>query len=312
MKPSIQAQLARKFIRRQMAGWSEGPIAQQRERQAATGRFMRLPKTTHCQPVEVDGLPAEWITTPAATAGALLYLHGGAYCLGSVAIQRELIARLTDATHCRALAIDYRLAPEHPFPAAVEDATAAYRWLLAQGHAPEDIVLAGDSAGGGLTVAALVALRDAGTPLPVAAVCFSPWFDLTLSGDSIQTQAAADPVLDAASLSRYARAYAAAAPLEHPLISPLYADLRGLPPLLIQVGTAEILLDDATRLAAAAREAGVAVTLQVWEGLFHVFQMAPFLPETREALANVATFLAARREHTVRAGHESSRERREQ
>ncbi len=135
-----------------------------------------------------------------------------------------------------------------------------------------------------------------GTPLPAAALCFSPWFDLTLSGDSVQTQAAADPVLDAASLRRYARAYAAAASLTQPLISPLYADLRGLPPLLIQVGTAEILLDDATRLAAVTREAGVAVTLQTWAGLFHVFQMAAFLPETREALAQVATFLAACRE----------------
>ena len=262
--------------------------------------------------MEIAGRPAEWINTPAATASVLLYLHGGGYCLEATTVQQELIARLVHNMRCRALALDYRLAPEHPFPAALEDATAAYRWLLAQGHAPKDIVLVGDSAGGGLAVAALIALRDAGMPLPAAALCFSPWFDLTLSGDSIQTQAAADPVLDAASLSRYARAYAAAAPLEHPLISPLYADLRGLPPLLIQVGTAEILLDDATRLAAAAREVGVAVTLQVWEGLFHVFQMAPFLPETREALAKVAAFLAARREHTVTTGHESSRESKKQ
>ena len=299
--PSVQARLARKLLRRQLAGWSEGEIAQQRERQAATSRFARLPKSVRHQPVVVDGIPAEWITIPEATAGVLLYLHGGAYCLGSVATHRELLARLVKVTRCRALAIDYRLAPEHPFPAALEDTKAAYRWLLAQGHVPEGIVLAGDSAGGGLAIAALVALRDAGTPLPAAALCLSPWFDLTLRGDSIQTQAAADPVLDAASLGRYARAYAADAPLEHPLISPLYADLRGLPPLLIQVGTTEILLDDATRLAEAAREAGVAVTLQTWEGLFHVFQMASFLPETQEALVNIAAFLASCRERNLPA-----------
>ncbi len=290
--PSLRASIARRLIRRYMAGWTEGAIEQQRARQASFGRFARLPKSTRWQSVDVGRIPAEWITFPEARGGVFLYLHGGAYCLGSVAVQRELIARLCHATGYQALAIDYRLAPEHPFPAALEDAVAAYRWLLAEDYAPGDIALAGDSAGGGLAVAALVALRDAGTPLPTAAFCLSPWCDLILSGDSIQTQAAADPVLDAASLSRYARAYAAAHPLEHPLISPLYADLRGLPSLLIQVGTAEILLDDATGLAAVAREAGVSVTLQTWEGLFHVFQMASFLPETSEALAQVADFLA--------------------
>jgi len=288
----------RRFLRWQVAGWAEGDIAQQRARQAAGSRFARLPKSARCRSADVDGVTAEWIETPEATVGVLLYLHGGAYCLGSVATHRALIARLVQVTRYRALAPDYRLAPEHPFPAALEDVTSAYRWLLTQGHAPERIALVGDSAGGGLAVAALVALRDAGTPLPAAATCFSPWFDLTLSGASVRTQAGADALLDAASLRRYARAYAADYPLEHPLLSPLYADLRGLPPLLIQVGTAEILLDDATRLASAARKAGVAVTLQTWEGLFHVFQMASFLPETGQALANVSAFLASCRDRS--------------
>lgn len=293
--PSVQARLAYKVLQRQMVGWLESDIAQQREREAAASRLARLPKSVRYQPMVVEHIPAAWIAIPEVTEGVILYLHGGGYCLGSVATHRDLIARLVKATGYRALAIDYRLAPEHPFPAALEDARTAYQWLLAQGYAPKDIVLAGDSAGGGLAVATLIALRDAGMALPAAAVCFSPWCDLTLSGESLQTQAAADPLLNAATLRRYAEAYAATMPPEHPLISPLYADLRGLPPLLIQVGTAEVLLDDAVRLTAAAREAGVMVTLQIWEELFHVFQMAPFLPETQEALANVAVFLASLR-----------------
>ena len=291
--PSFQAKLATILLRRQFAGWSNGTVAQQRARQERSGRFMPLPKQVRCRPVDVAGVPAAWIEAPDATLGVMLYLHGGAYSLGSVDTHRELIARLARATRRRALAINYRLAPENPFPAALDDTVAAYRWLLAQGISPERIVIAGDSAGGGLAIAALVALRDAGTPLPAAAVCLSPWLDLTLSGASVRTQAAADPILDAASLDRYARAYAADQPLNHPLLSPLFADLRGLPPMLLQAGAAEILFDDATRLAAAARAAGVAVTLQTWEGLFHVFQMFSFLPETARAVAQVAEFMAS-------------------
>jgi acetyl esterase/lipase len=301
--PSLRARLARIMLRWQLRGWAEGDIQQQRARQAALSRLTPLPKSVRYRSVDVDGVAAEWIEAPEVADGVLLYLHGGAYCLGSVATHRELIARLIDGTRYRALALEYRRAPEHPFPGALEDTLTAYRWLLAQGHATEEIVFAGDSAGGGLAVAALVALRNADIPLPAAALCFSPWFDLTLSGASIQTQAAADPLLDAVSLRRYARAYAGDAPLDHPLISPLHAELHGLSPLLIQVGTAEILLDDAVRLADAARKVGVGVTLQTWEGLFHVFQMLPFLPETDEALAEVASFLAAcRRRGRERTG----------
>ena len=290
--PSFQAKLATILVRWQFAGWSNGTVAQQRTRQEGSSRFMRLPKQVRCQPVDVDGIPAEWIETPDSTLGVMLYLHGGAYSLGSVVTHRELIARLAGATRRKALAINYRLAPENPFPAALDDTVAAYRWLLAQGISPDRIVIAGDSAGGGLAIAALVALRDAGTALPAAAVCFSPWLDLTLSGASVRTQAAADPILDAASLDRYARAYAAGHPLNHPLLSPLFADLRGLPPVLLQVGSEEILFDDSTRLAEDARAAGVAVTLQTWEGLFHVFQMFSFLPETARAVEHVAKFLS--------------------
>lgn len=291
--PSIQATLTNRLLRSQFAGWSDGTVAQQRARQEGSGRFRRLPKGIRSQPVDGVGVPAEWIEPPEATPGVLLYLHGGAYCLGSVSTHRELIARLACATRRRALAINYRLAPESPFPAALDDTIAAYRWLLSQGIRPERIVIAGDSAGGGLAIAALVALRDAGMPLPTAAVCLSPWLDLTLSGASVHSQAAADPILDAASLERYARAYAAGQPLNHPLLSPLFADLRGLPPLLLQVGCAEILLDDSTRLAETARAAGTAVRLQSWAGLFHVFQMFPFLPESASAVAQVAEFASS-------------------
>lgn len=288
-----QARLMRAFVRRTLRGWAEGPIAQQRERQAAFTRLMPMPKGVRVEPASGGQVPAVWVEPTTVRPGALLYLHGGAYCLGSVASYRAFVAHLAQVTRLRALAIDYRLAPEHPFPAALEDAVAAYRWLLAQGYAPGRLVLAGDSAGGGLTVVTLLALREAGLPLPAGAVAFSPWFDLTLSGESVRTRAAQDPMLDAGGLQRCARAYAGDVPLTHPLLSPLFADLRELPPLLLQVGTAEILLDDTLRMGEAARAAGVAVTVQVWDELFHVFQVLTFLPESREALLRVAAFVAA-------------------
>lgn len=289
---SLQAKISKKLLRVFFAGWSQGSIAEQRAVQEKRARFARLSPQLDCQPLSVNDIPAEWISLAQATAGVMLYLHGGAYCLGSVNASRDLIARLVEATNHKALAIDYRLAPENPFPAALEDAISAYRWLLAQNVDPARIIFAGDSAGGGLAIATLVALRDAGQPLPAGAICISPWTDLALTGASIQSKAAVDPILDAASLVRYARDYAGGAPLTSPLISPLYADLAGLPPLLLQAGTDEILLDDATRLADRARQAGVAVTLETWAGLCHVFPAVPFLPETTQAMAQVARFVA--------------------
>lgn len=288
---TFQARLAKKLIRLYFSGWSEGPIAQQRAWQEKRARYARLPPQVRCEPESINGIPAEWVRPPGQSQGNILYLHGGAYNLGSVNASRDLIARLVVATQRTALAIDYRLAPENPFPAAVEDALICYRWLLAEGVEPARILLAGDSAGGGLAIATLIALRDEGLPPPAGGFCISPWVDLTLSGESIRSKAAVDPILDAASLSRYAAAYAGKAPLNAPLISPLFAELSGLPPLLIQAGTEEILLADATRLAARAGAAGVAATLETWDGLFHVFQAVPFLPETRQALAQAAAFV---------------------
>lgn len=273
-----------------MSGWSSGTIEEQRARQEKTSRYARLPRGTQCQPINADGLSAEWIEAPNADLGVILYLHGGAYALGSIDVHREFIARLAQATRMRCLAINYRLAPEHPFPAALEDATAAYHWLLAQGVDPSHIIIVGDSAGGGLALSTVVTIRDAGEQLPAGAVCISPWTDLGLTGASIRSKAQVDPILDPASLQMYARYYAGKAELTFPLISPLFANLEGLPPLLIQVGADEILLDDATRLTDKARKAGVDIILEIWDEMFHVFQLIPFLPETRRAVASITEF----------------------
>jgi len=248
---------------------------------------------TALEPVEAAGVPAEWIVAPgAARDRAILYLHGGGYAIGSIATHRGVVSRLSAASGAAGLALDYRLAPEHPFPAAVEDALAAYRWLLAQGIAPGRIAIAGDSAGGGLTVAALVALRDAGDPLPACAVTFSPWADLALEGASMDARDALDPMVHRPGLQQMADWYLAGQDPRHPLASPIHADLAGLPPLLVQVGTAETLYDDAVRLAVRAIEAGTAVTFEPWADLFHVFQLFAMLPEAQEAVRQAGAFIA--------------------
>jgi acetyl esterase/lipase len=244
----------------------------------------------------VDGTPGEWISTPTATNGlTILYLHGGGYVIGSINTHREMISRLARASGARALAIDYRLAPEHPFPAAVEDATKAYRWLLKQGVPSEKIVVAGDSAGGGLTVATLVALRDAGDRLPAAAVCISPWTDLAITGETMVTKADVDPMIRAEDARGGAARYHGETDPRHPLVSPLYADLSGLPPMLIQVGTSEVLLSDSTRLAERAEEAAVDVTLEPWEEMIHVWHFFAFmLPEGQQAIERIGEYVRAK------------------
>jgi acetyl esterase/lipase len=203
----------------------------------------------------------------------------------------------------RALVLDYRLAPEHLFPAAVEDATAAYRWLLAQGIQPERIVIAGDSAGGGLTLATALALRDAADPLPAALVCIAPWTDLAATGASLKTRARLDPSLSPNGIAAAGLRYVGPdGDARAPLASPLYANLRGLPPLLIQVGDHEILLDDSKRLAERARAAGVNVTLEIWPEMWHVFQaLAGYLPESDRAIAKIGSYMRARLSEAARA-----------
>ena len=288
---SWQAKIVKKLLPLQFSNWSAGTIEEQRARQERTARFARDPADIRYQPVDADGVPAEWIESPDTDIGVILYLHGGAYALGSIDTHREFAARLVRTTNIRSLVINYRLAPEHPHPAALEDAIAAYRWLLTQEFAPSQIALAGDSAGGGLALAALLALRDAGEPLPAGAVCISPWTDLALTGESMRSKAKVDHILDPDSLEMYARYYAGDDEITSPLISPLYANLKGLPPLLIQVGSDEILVDDAKQFTENARSAGVDVTLEIWDEMFHVFQLVSFLPETRKAVRHIADYL---------------------
>jgi acetyl esterase/lipase len=227
-----------------------------------------------------------------ASADVVFYLHGGAYAIGSAAASAGLVSDVIRRAGTRAVSVDYRLAPEHPYPAAVDDAVAAYRALLERVPASR-IAMVGESAGAGLTVATLVELKRAGLPRPSSAVVFSPWADLTLSGDSMSTKAAADPSLTPAGLRLRAADYAAGS-LADPLASPVFADLTGLPPLLIQAGSHEILLDDATRLAARAAAADIPVTLEVTPGVPHVFQsFAALLEEADAALNSAGRFIRA-------------------
>jgi acetyl esterase/lipase len=260
-------------------------------------RYVRTPKDTEVTPLDLDGLSAEFLHPHGVSrdsATTLLYLHGGGYILCSPDTHRPMVAALAKRAGMRALVIDYRLAPEHPFPAGLDDAIKAYRWLMAQGVDPQSITVAGDSAGGGLTLALLVALRDAGDPLPAAAALLSPWTDLAMSGWSHLTHRKLDPMLTVDGALLAARHYLGATNPTNPLASPLYANFDRLPPLAIHVGGNEILLDDSLRLAERARSAGVDVTVKVWPGLPHVFQAARFLPEARQSLSELGAFLRER------------------
>jgi acetyl esterase/lipase len=271
-------------------------LATLRHRLDAFGMMSPLPDGACVEPVRVGALAAEWIHGAGAGDDAtLLYLHGGGYALGSILSHRNLVARLSEAMAMRALLVEYRLAPEHPFPAGLEDARDVYRWLLGSGVPADRIVVAGDSAGGGLTTALLVALRDAGDPMPAAAVVLSPWTDLEVSGDTIELNAGTDPMIHRDGALALAAAYLNGADPRHPLCSPIHADLRGLPPLLVHVGGSEVLLDDSRRLARRAHEAGVDVSLEEWDDMIHVWHaFAPLLPEATEAIARIGTFVRAR------------------
>lgn len=270
-------------------------FSEQRAQMEQATTAMPPPADVTFEPVSAGGVPAEWTQAPGASRrNVVLYVHGGGYCIGSINTHRLLVSEISRASGAAVLSLDYRLAPEHPFPAAVEDAAAAYGWLLAQGHEPRQLAVAGDSAGGGLTVATLLALRDAGTAPPAAGVCLSPWLDLTQSGESMTSKAAVDPMVQRDRLEEMAEAYAGKN-RRAPLASPLFADLKGLPPLLVQVGTAETLLDDSTRLADKARKADVDVTLEPWDDMIHVWQAFSFvLPEARQAIERIGGYLRQR------------------
>lgn len=259
------------------------------------GQMLPVDPAAKFAAIEAGVVKAEWCITPGADEGrVILYLHGGGYVSGSPAVYRSLAANLSRAAQSRVLVIDYRLAPEHPFPAAVEDSVASYRWLLAQGIQPARVVIAGDSAGGGLTAATLVAIRDARLPLPAAGVLLSPMVDLEGTGESMKTKAAEDPIVQKEQVA-IVKLYLNGKDPRTPLAAPLYADLTGLPPLLIQVGTSECLLDDSTRLAERATKAGVKVTLEQWDRMIHVWQLfASMLDEGQQAIDRIGEYVRAK------------------
>jgi epsilon-lactone hydrolase len=270
-------------------------VAEQRARMDGLAEFFPVPDGTEAEPAKIGGVSGEWVRARRTRSdAALLYLHGGGYVIGSPKSHRHLAAALSEASGLPVFSADYRLAPEHPFPAAVEDAVAAYKGLLVSGIAPDRLAIAGDSAGGGLTIATLVSLRDQSIPLPACAVAVSPWADLTPDGASFRPRAARDPMIRSEGLDGMAAAYVGSADPKSPLASPVYAELRGLPPILIQVGTEEALYDDTVRLKGRAEDAGVEVSAESWGGMMHVWHIFhPILSEGRDAVARIGSYLKA-------------------
>jgi epsilon-lactone hydrolase len=258
-----------------------------------------LYKETTFEKLTIAGVSAEWFRREDAAHGpVILYLHGGGYGLGSVETHRDLVARVCRSSRASALAIDYRLAPEHKFPAQLDDAMAAYRWLMQQGIDPRRMVVAGDSAGGGLAIALLVKLRDSGMPLPAAGVCLSPWVDLEGTGASMDENDRYDYISRRA-INQYRKRFVDDRDVRHPLAAPLYAELHRLPPVLVQAGSAEVLLDDSRRIVDKLRAAGVDVTFRVWEDMIHVWQLFAFMvPQGSAAIDEIGDFIRER----VRAG----------
>lgn len=259
---------------------------------SAAPMFPMAPDVT-TTPETIAGVRCEWSATPAAhPERVVLYLHGGGYVGGSLASHRHLAAEVGRAAGSRALAVDYRLAPEHPFPAAVDDALAVYRHLLNSGRRSSEIVIAGDSAGGGLTIATLLAAKAVGLPQPACAFCISPWVDLECVGESMVSQASEEPMVVRAQLVEYAGLYLNGRPPRTALAAPMYGDFASLAPLLIQVGSAEVLMDDAVRLARAAGAARVQVQLEIWPEMIHVWHFFHrTLTDARRALAQAGAFI---------------------
>jgi acetyl esterase/lipase len=291
---SLQTHLLRFLIRRMnIFGGEDFDLERIRRRANRLADIAPVHREVEVSQVDANGVPAEWHEPEGASADrAMLYLHGGAWMIGSAAMYRSFVSRLAHYCGINALVIDYRLAPEHPFPAGLDDCLAAFEYLVEQGIRPEKIVVAGDSAGGNLTLALLLARRDRGLPLPGAVVGISPATDLTRSNPSQQTRARVDPFFGGQELRFVVQQYAVDHPLEHILISPIQAELNGLPPLLLHVGDHEVLLDDAVLFAEKATAAGVDVQLKVWPEMFHVFQIFdPLLPEARRANREIAEFV---------------------
>jgi monoterpene epsilon-lactone hydrolase len=270
-------------------GW-----VQRRERLDEVGSIWPVADDVKLDLVDLDGVPGEWSIAPGSGATrVLLFFHGGGYCSGSILSHRRMVTEAGRAAGTRTLAVGYRLAPEHPFPAAIDDALTVWRYVRSQGVAAGRIAVGGDSSGGGLTVALISRLRDVGEALPGCAWLVSPWTDLTMSGETLATKDAIDPIIHKSYLGELADAYLpAGTDRKDPQVSPLYADLKGLPPALIQVGSAETLLADATRFAAAAGAADVRVTLEIWPHMIHAWHLwNAHLEPGRRALTNAGSFI---------------------
>ncbi|KAF1029978.1 MAG: Monoterpene epsilon-lactone hydrolase [Burkholderia plantarii] len=304
---SWQAEVACWLLRKQVRPKTLEPVIDPHNARVQAERRRLLPprapagwQLRECYEADAAPLRGEWLEPAHGEAAAtLLYFHGGGYYFCSPHTHRPLVFALAARTGARTFSLDYRLAPEHPFPAAHDDALAAYLALLASGVAPESILIGGDSAGGGLALALLVALRDRGVPLPAGAILFSPWTDLAATGETLRTNDGVDPMFAGAALGRAAELYVGEASPTDPYVSPLYADPAGLPPLFIQAGSTEVLLDDSRRMAERAREAGVSVEFEIWPRMPHVWQMAvPFVPEAGQALDQAAAFAARVLERT--------------
>jgi epsilon-lactone hydrolase len=252
-----------------------------------------VPARVRFEAVDAGGVPAIWVVPEGATTDRVIqYLHGGGYVIGTAATHQNMVGHLAAATGCRALSVDYRLAPEHPHPAAVNDSIAVYEWLLGLGIDPRHIAVSGDSAGGGLTVATLIAIRDRGLPNPAAGVPMSPWIDMEATGASMQNNAHVDLMVATAGLKMMADLFLNGQSTRDPLSAPLHADLTGISPIYVQVGGEEALLDDSTRLATNAAAAGVDVRLDVFPEMQHVFQLcAGNMPEADDAIARIAAWL---------------------
>jgi monoterpene epsilon-lactone hydrolase len=274
---------------------ANAPVPRVRARLDKLGRMLRPARGVAVEKAELGGLHAEWYRPEGASQEkVLLYLHGGAYALGSCDSHRKLVTHIAKAGNINAVLPEYRLAPEHPFPAGLDDCVAAYRALLELGYSPDNILIGGDSAGGGLTVATTLQLRHAGVPLPRATVLLSPFLDMTASGESMTTRAELDPWFDPADLPIVATHYCPGEDLENPLLSPVFANTAGLPPALIQVGDAEILLSDSTRYANRLRGAGIEVEIEVFPEMWHVFQLfVGKMPESGAAIDEIGRYIDA-------------------
>lgn len=288
---TLTARLTRFFVRHVLRRWLFGPdVATMRRRE----RAVRLPSSAKVTPVDAGGVPGQWVEPAGASDRVLLYLHGGGFVICSPRTHQGLAHGIARASSARALMPAYRLAPEHPFPAALDDCVASYRWLLGQGISPRCIAIAGDSAGGNLALATLLALKEAGDPLPAAAATLAPVSDFTfpLEPEALRREVLLHPEF----LLGVPAWYLGAADASSPRVSPALGDLRGLPPLLIHAGSEELLVGDNRRLAEVARAAGVDVTLKVWDGFWHVFQLFDWVPEARLAVREIGAFLHERLE----------------